>query len=94
MGNENSPSQLFHNRGDGTFEDIYHSSGADRISFAKAVVAADYDNDGYVDFYVSNLYRGNFLYHNNHDRTFTEVSEQAHAPTAIAELCRLGFRLR
>ena len=41
------------------------------------MVAADYDNDGYVDFYVSNLYGGNFLYHNNHNNTFTEVSEKA-----------------
>jgi tetratricopeptide (TPR) repeat protein len=77
VGNENGPSQLFRNKGDGTFEDISHSAGVDKIAFTKGVVAADYDNDGYVDFYVSNLYGGNFLYHNNHDRTFTEVSEKA-----------------
>jgi hypothetical protein len=77
VGNENGPSQLFHNKGDGTFEDISHSAGVDRIAFTKGVVAADYDNDGFVDFYVSNLYGGNFLYHNNHDGTFTEVSEKA-----------------
>jgi tetratricopeptide (TPR) repeat protein len=77
VGNENGPSQLFHNKGDGTFEDISHSAGLDKIAFTKGVVAADYDNDGFVDFYVSNLYGGNFLYHNNHNRTFTEVSEKA-----------------
>src|SRR5208283_343104 len=77
VGNENGPSQLFRNRGDGTFEDISHAAGIDRVAFTKGVVAADYDNDGYVDFYVSNLYGGNFLYHNNHDGTFTEVSQQA-----------------
>jgi len=77
VGNENGPSQLFLNKRDGTFEDISHSAGVDKITFTKGVVAADYDNDGYVDFYVSNLYGGNFLYHNNHDRTFTEVSEKA-----------------
>jgi tetratricopeptide (TPR) repeat protein len=77
VGNENGPSQLFLNKRDGTFEDISHSAGVDKIAFTKGVVAADYDNDGYVDFYVSNLYGGNFLYHNNHDRTFTEVSEKA-----------------
>jgi hypothetical protein len=77
VGNENGPSQLFLNKGDGTFEDISHASGVDRIAFTKGVAAADYDNDGYVDFYVSNLYGGNFLYHNNHDNTFTEVSEAA-----------------
>jgi tetratricopeptide (TPR) repeat protein len=77
VGNENKPSQLFHNRGDGTFEDISHAAGIDRTAFTKGVVAADYDNDGYVDFYVSNLNGDNFLYHNNHDKTFTEVAAQA-----------------
>ena len=77
VGSENGPSQLFLNKGDGTFRDISQSSGVDRIAFTKGVVAADYDNDGYVDLYVSNLYSGNFLYHNNHDNTFTEVSQQA-----------------
>ncbi|MGB7140313.1 MAG: FG-GAP-like repeat-containing protein [Candidatus Acidiferrum sp.] len=77
VGNEDGPSQLFLNKRDGTFEDISHFAGVDKIAFTKGVVAADYDNDGYVDFYVSNLYGGNFLYHNNHDRTFTEVSERA-----------------
>jgi tetratricopeptide (TPR) repeat protein len=77
VGNENKPSQLFHNRGDGTFEDISHAAGIDHIAFTKAVVAEDYDNDGYVDFYVSNLNGDNFLYHNNHDKTFTEVAKQA-----------------
>jgi len=77
VGNENKPSQLFHNRGDGTFEDISHSAGIDRIAFTKGVVAADYDNDGYVDFYVSNLNGDHFLYHNNHDNTFTDVAKQA-----------------
>jgi FG-GAP-like repeat/ASPIC and UnbV/PPIC-type PPIASE domain len=77
LGNENQPSQLFHNKGDGTFEDISHTAGIDRTAYTKGVAAADYDNDGYVDFYVSNVNGENFLYHNNHDRTFTEVGKQA-----------------
>ena len=77
VGNENKPSQLFRNRGDGTFEDISHAAGVDRVAFTKGVVAGDYDNDGYVDFYVSNLNGDNFLYHNNHDKTFTEVAQKA-----------------
>ena len=77
VGNENGPSQLFLNRGDGTFQDISVASGVGKIAFTKGVTAADYDNDGYVDLYVSNLYGGNFLYRNNHNNTFTEVSEQA-----------------
>ena len=77
VANEQGPSQLFRNRGDGTFEDISHKAGIDRVAYSKAVVAADYDNDGYVDFYVSNLNGDNFLYHNNHDGTFTEVAAKA-----------------
>jgi hypothetical protein len=77
IGNENGPSQLFRNKGDGTFEDISHSAGVDRVAFTKGVVAGDYDQDGYMDFYVSNYFGGNFLYHNNHDRTFTEMAKQA-----------------
>jgi hypothetical protein len=77
IGNENAPSQLFRNKGDGTFEDISHAAGIDQTAYTKGVAAADYDNDGFVDFYVSNVNGKNFLYHNNHDRTFTEVGEQA-----------------
>src|ERR1019366_4339201 len=65
---------------DGTFEDISHSAGIDRTAFTKGVVAADYDNDGYVDFYVSNLNGANYLYHNNHNGTFTNIAKQAGVP--------------
>ncbi len=41
------------------------------------MAAADYDNDGYVDFYVSVMNGTHYLYHNNHNLTFTEVSFEA-----------------
>ena len=75
MGNERGPAHLFRNKGDGTFEDISHSAGIDNSTFTKAIVTADYDNDGYPDFYVSNLNGDNLLYHNNRNRTFTEVGK-------------------
>jgi hypothetical protein len=77
IGNENSPSQLFRNKGDGTFEEIGHVAGIDRVGFTKGVTAADYDQDGFVDFYVTNNNGINFLYHNNGNNTFTEVARQA-----------------
>ncbi len=80
VGNENGPNQLFLNKGDGTFQDISHSSGTGITAYTKAVVAADYDNDGYVDFYVSNYRGDNALFHNNHDGTFTDVARQAGVP--------------
>lgn len=80
VGNEGQPAQLFLNKGDGTFEDISASSGVSQIMFTKGVTADDYDNDGYPDLYVSNLNGDNFLYHNNHDNTFTDVAYSAGVP--------------
>ena len=81
VANEGGPSQLFRNKGDGTFEDVSHAAGIDRSAISKGVTAADYDRDGYIDFYVSNLNgTDNFLYRNNHDGTFTDVAEQAGVP--------------
>ncbi len=77
IANENSPSQLFLNNGDGTFTDISHKAGIDRVALSKGVVAGDYDNDGYPDFFVSNFNGENFLYHNNGDLMFTEVAAAA-----------------
>ncbi len=77
IGNENGPAQLFLNKGDGTFEDISHSAGIDQVGFVKGVAAGDYDNDGYPDLFVTNFSGTNILYHNNHDNTFTDVSEAA-----------------
>jgi hypothetical protein len=77
VGNENGGLQLFHNKGDGTFEDIARAAGVDRAGFIKAVAAGDYDNDGYMDFYVSVMSGDHYLFHNNHDRTFSEVSSEA-----------------
>ena len=77
VGGEDGKPQLFLNQGDGTFVDIAHSAGVDKVAFTKAVVSADYDNDGFPDFYVSNFAGDNFLYHNNHNNTFTDVAKQA-----------------
>jgi len=77
IANENAPSQLFLNLGDGTFVDVAKEAGVDRTAISKAVASADYDNDGYADLYVSNSNGKGFLYHNNGDRTFTEVSAKA-----------------
>jgi tetratricopeptide (TPR) repeat protein len=77
--NEDGHNQLYLNNRDGTFQDIAASAGVagDGTSYSKGVVAGDYDNDGYVDFYISNLAGPNTLYHNNHDNTFTNVAKQA-----------------
>jgi tetratricopeptide (TPR) repeat protein len=81
VANEDRPPQLFLNKGDGAFEDISRAAGVDRTSaFSKGVSAADYDNDGFADFYVSNFQGSNLLYRNNHDNTFTERAHEAGVP--------------
>ncbi len=76
-GNETGPNQLFRNNGNGTFKDISRGSGTDLTVVPKALVAADYDNDGYADIFVSNYQGDSALLHNNHDGTFTDVAAQA-----------------
>ncbi len=68
--------RLFHNNGDGTFTDVTEKAGLAGIGYSMGVAAGDYDNDGFVDLYVTGFNR-NQLFHNNGDGTFTDVTEKA-----------------
>ncbi|MGQ8338590.1 CRTAC1 family protein [Sunxiuqinia sp. A32] len=64
---------LYHNRGDGTFEDVTEQMGImDEDGRAMGVGAADYDEDGYVDVYVANDHTVNYLWHNDGGKSFTD----------------------
>jgi hypothetical protein len=64
---------LYHNRGDGTFEDVSVPSGiAARKGHGLGVAFADYDGDGHTDIFVANDATEQFLFHNNGNGTFTE----------------------
>ncbi len=67
-------SRLYHNRGDGTFEDVADRAGVTNERFGKGVAWGDYDDDGRPDLCVSNLGQGNRLYHNQGDGTFVDVA--------------------
>ncbi len=69
------PGQLFRNNGDGTFSDIAAAAGVTNDRYCKGVTAGDYDNDGDMDLYVSNIGR-NRLYRNNADGTFSDVAPE------------------
>jgi enediyne biosynthesis protein E4 len=73
-GMEGESDFLFHNRGDGTFEDVSKKAGVDdsKHYYGMGVVWGDYDNDGWPDLYVANDAGPNYLYHNKHDGTFEE----------------------
>ena len=67
---------LYHNVGGGVFEDVTKHAGLyDPSSKSLGVAMLDYDNDGWMDLFVSNDTQRNKLYHNNHDGTFTESGE-------------------
>ncbi|MFC2174215.1 CRTAC1 family protein, partial [Acidobacteriota bacterium] len=67
---------LYRNNGDGTFADVTAQAGVGDDSWGYGCVAADYDNDGDEDIYVTNFGR-NVLYRNNGDGTFTDVTDEA-----------------
>jgi hypothetical protein len=67
--------RLYHNRGDGTFEDVAARAGVTNDLFGKGVAWGDYDNDGRPDLYVSNLGQPGRLYHNRGDGTFEDVAQ-------------------
>jgi hypothetical protein len=71
---------LYHNNGDGTFTDVSQKSGIGaKKGRALGVAFADYDDDGFTDIFVANDGMQQYLYHNNHDGTFTEKALEAGA---------------
>ncbi|MFQ5876842.1 MAG: CRTAC1 family protein [Acidobacteriota bacterium] len=70
-------SVLYRNRGDGTFEDVTARAGvANAAGYGSGCTAADYDNDGHRDLFVTN-YGRSVLYRNNGDGTFADVTERS-----------------
>ena len=68
--------KLYQNNGDGTFIDITQKAGVGDTSYGVGCAAADINNDGYPEIYVTN-YGPNILYHNNGDGTFTDITQKA-----------------
>jgi len=68
--------RLYRNNHDGTFTDVTENAGFSGTGYSIGVAAADFDNDGWTDLYVTGV-NHNILYRNNHDGTFTDVTEKA-----------------
>src|ERR1700704_4822369 len=67
--------RLFHNKGDGTFEDVTISAGVDKeFGHGLGVVTADFNRDGWIDIYVANDGRDNQLWINQRNGTFTNTA--------------------
>ena len=58
------------------FEDVTEKARVGHIGYGMGVAVGDYDNDGFLDLYVTN-FGGNVLYHNNGDGTFSDVTREA-----------------
>ena len=73
-GMEGETDLLYHNRGDGTFEEVSKKAGVDDPDkyYGLGVTWGDYDNDGWPDLFVADDATPNHLYHNNRDGTFTD----------------------
>ena len=114
---------LYRNRGDGTFDDITRKAGLEKIDakygamWSVSAGWVDYDNDGYLDLFVTHYvdwkpesegkcrlngmpyychprdYRGlpDQLFHNNHDGTFTDVSESSGIGASIGKGMGVAF---
>src|SRR5579859_5111395 len=72
---------LYHNRGDGTFEDVTSKAHIDQTTghYAFSVTTLDFDDDGWPDIFVACDSTASILYHNNRDGTFTDVAVTAGA---------------
>jgi len=80
--NDSTPKQLYINKGNGTFEEIGYPSGIalnenGREQAGMGLAVGDYDNDGRIDFHITNFSDdSNVLYHNDGDNNFTDVTFQ------------------
>jgi len=85
-------SELFRNKGNGTFENVTRRAGLyDPTGKALGVAMLDYDNDGWMDLFVSNDTEPNKLYHNNCNGTFTDVGVTAGVAYGEAGTARAGM---
>lgn len=66
---------LYKNNGDNTFTNVSEVSGTDIMIDAMSTTIDDYNNDGWLDIYITNTPLGNILYRNNGDGTFTDVAD-------------------
>ena len=74
---EGETNKLFHNNCDGTFTDVSEKSGISQfVGRTMGVTSADFDGDGWPDIYVANDRTENFLFHNKHDGTFSEIASE------------------
>jgi hypothetical protein len=71
-----STSHLYHNLGNMHFENVTAKAGLGKVGWGQGVCAADYDNDGHTDLFIT-YYGHSVLYHNEGNGTFKDVTDSA-----------------
>jgi hypothetical protein len=83
---------LYHNLGNGRFEDVTRKAGLyDPSSKSLGVALLDFDNDGWIDLFVANDTQPNKLYRNNHNGTFTDSALSSGVAFSDAGKARAGM---
>jgi len=83
---------LYHNRGNGTFENVTQKAGVeDPTGKTLGIALLDYDSDGWLDLFVANDTEPNKLYHNNKNGTFTDEGMAAGVAFSAAGTARAGM---
>jgi len=87
---------LYHNLGNGTFEDITTKAHIDQTNghYSFSVSTFDYDDDGWPDIFVACDSTASILYHNNRDGTFTDVAVVAGARSMMTGASRPAWAPR
>jgi hypothetical protein len=83
--------RLYRNNGDGTFTDVTERAGLKGIGWGGDVAIFDYDEDGFLDILVTNMFGRSQLYRNNGDGTFTEVTKQTLGRTSWGAIGSKAF---
>jgi len=78
---DRAPSRLYRNQHDGTFADVTARAGLSKVGWASSVCAGDYDNDGFIDLFVT-YYGSNVLYRNLGNGRFADVTMTAGLPAS------------
>lgn len=82
---------LFRNNGDGTFSNVTAKAGLKGRGWGGDVAVFDYDEDGYADLLITNMFGQSQLYRNNRDHTFTDVTSQVLGFTSFGSIGSKAF---
>ncbi len=82
---------LYRNNGDGTFTDVTAKAGLQGKGWGGDVAIFDFDEDGHLDVFVTNMFGSNQLYRNNGDGTFTDVTKKTLGRTSFGAIGSKAF---